>query len=213
MVVDRRARAGAASLELALVCAALFWPAAAAADAVDRWSVEIASASERFGVPQQWIRRVMRAESEGQVLLGGRPIVSRAGAMGLMQLMPTTWNEMRVLLGLGTDPYDPHDNIAAGTAYLRLMYDRYGYPGLFAAYNAGPTRYSAYLARRRTLPIETRAYMAAVSAPRRLAAIARPRQTPVLTVTFRGRLAAADARPFLPTSACLFVTLGSASGR
>lgn len=43
------------------------------------------------------------------------------------------------------------------------MYDRFGYPGLFAAYNAGPARYAAYLSGRATLPRETRAYMAAVA--------------------------------------------------
>ena len=60
--------------------------------------------------------------------------------MGLMQLMPGTWSEMRLMLGLGGDPFEPHDNIMAGTAYLRMVYDRFGYPGLFAAYNAGPGR-------------------------------------------------------------------------
>ena len=54
-------------------------------------------------------------------MLGGRPIVSRAGAIGLMQLMPGTWRDMQKMLGLGDDPNDPHDNILAGAAYLRLM--------------------------------------------------------------------------------------------
>jgi soluble lytic murein transglycosylase-like protein len=80
-----------------------------------------------------WIERVMLAESAGRTTLGGRPIVSRAGAMGPMQLMPGTWAVMRTMLGLGRDPFDPHDNIIAGTGYLRLMYDRFGYPGVFAA--------------------------------------------------------------------------------
>lgn len=96
-------------------------------------------------------------------MLGGRPIVSRAGAMGLMQLMPDTWREMRAALSLGSDPFDPHDNILAGTAYLRLTWERFGYPGMFAAYNAGPARYGAYLAGRGTLPGETRAYLATVA--------------------------------------------------
>src|SRR3546814_4666575 len=83
----------------------------------------------------------MQAESAGLTHLHGRPITSRAGAMGLMQLMPGTWAAMRQQHGLGGDPYDPRDNILAGAAYLRAMYDRFGYPGLFAAYNAGPARY------------------------------------------------------------------------
>ncbi len=77
-----------------------------------------------------------------------------------MQIMPGTWREMRAQLGLGFDPHDPRDNILAGTAYLRAMYDRFGYPGLFGAYNAGPARYAEYLAAGRPLPDETRAYLA-----------------------------------------------------
>lgn len=134
-----------------------------AADGVERWDAHIAEASARFAIPSEWIERVMRAESAGRTQLDGRPITSRAGAMGLMQLMPGTWKEMRARLGLGSDPHLPRDNIFAGTFYLRLMYDRFGYPGLFGAYNAGPARYSAYLAGRATLPGETRAYLASVA--------------------------------------------------
>lgn len=143
---------------------------------VDRWRSCIASASTRFGVPMRWIERVMRAESGGRTTLGGRPIRSRAGAIGLMQLMPETWAEMRARLGLGIDPDNPCDNILAGTLYLRLMYDRFGYPGLFAAYNAGPRRYAAYLAGRTALPRETIAYLDTVSGgdPLRLAPTALP---------------------------------------
>src|SRR3546814_15594798 len=66
-------------------------------------------------------------------------------AMGLMQLMPATWADMRRRLGLGSDPHAPRTNILAGTLYLRLMYDRVGYPDMFGAYNAVPARYPAYL--------------------------------------------------------------------
>lgn len=152
-----------ARLRTALVAVALLWAAPAAADPIDRWSAYIAEASTRFGVPMEWIRRVMRAESGGRTKLSGRPIVSRAGAMGLMQLMPETWREMRAQLGLGTDPHDPRDNILAGTLYLRMMYDRFGYPGLFAAYNAGPARYARHLATGRRLPRETVAYVSNVA--------------------------------------------------
>ena len=136
---------------------------AAAAQSLDRWSGHIAEASTRFGVPEDWIRRVIRAESGGRTMLNGRPATSRAGAMGLMQLMPGTWSEIRSAYRLGFDPHDPRDNILAGTAYLRAMYDRFGYPGLFAAYNAGPGRYSAYLAGRSRLPGETVAYLRKVA--------------------------------------------------
>jgi soluble lytic murein transglycosylase-like protein len=132
----------------------------ARADPVDPWRAIIAEASGRFGIPDAWIIRVMRIESGGNTMRGGRPIVSRAGAMGLMQLMPGTWESLRIALGLGPNPHDPHDNIIAGTAYLRMMYDRFGYPGLFGAYNAGPGRYGAYVAGRSRLPVETIAYLA-----------------------------------------------------
>ncbi|MEW9856683.1 lytic transglycosylase domain-containing protein [Novosphingobium sp. M1R2S20] len=132
-------------------------------DPVLRWRAEIAEASARFGIPVTWIERVMRVESGGRTMLGGRPITSSAGAMGLMQLMPSTWNELRARLSLGPDPYHPRDNILAGSAYLRTMYDRFGYPGLFAAYNAGPARYAAHLATGRALPPETRHYLVQVA--------------------------------------------------
>jgi soluble lytic murein transglycosylase-like protein len=125
-----------------------------------RWADQIAQASLRFGIPAHWIARIMAAESGGRRLWQGRPITSRAGAMGLMQVMPGTWADMRAAYGLGPDPHDPHDNILAGAAYLRILYDRFGYPGLFAAYNAGPARYADYLATGRPLPAETRAYLA-----------------------------------------------------
>lgn len=123
----------------------------------------VAEASQRFGVPEHWIEQVMRAESDGRVSLGGRRIRSRVGAIGLMQLMPGTWDEVRQTLGLGTDPDDPRDNILAGAFYLRLMYERFGHPGLFAAYNAGPGRYAASLRNGRALPRETVAYLRTVA--------------------------------------------------
>lgn len=135
----------------------------AGAQDVGRWRTYIVEASLRFGVPTNWIERVIRAESAGWTTMNGRPIRSRAGAMGLMQLMPVTWAAMRARLQLGTDPDDPRDNILAGTAYLRLLYDRFGYPGLFAAYNAGPARYADYLGGAKPLPRETTGYLQTVA--------------------------------------------------
>jgi len=131
--------------------------------AIDQWQPFIAEASRRFGILEQWIHEVMRAESGGRTILNGHPITSPVGAMGLMQVMPDTYEAMRVRHGLGANPYDPHDNVLAGTAYLREMYDRYGYPGLFAAYNAGPDRFDAYLLHGRTLPDETWNYLATIN--------------------------------------------------
>lgn len=141
---------------LALVTAP---PSGARAEGLGR---EIALASKRFGIPRSWIREVMDAESAGRTSILGVPIVSAAGAMGLMQLMPGTWSEMRDAHGLGTNPFDPHDNILAGAAYLRAMYDRFGYPGLFAAYNAGPARYERFLTGT-GLPAETMRYAARIT--------------------------------------------------
>lgn len=151
------------ALALALAVALLLFSAPADADPIARWRVHIEEASVRFGIPALWIERVMRAESGGRTRVGGRPIVSRAGAMGLMQLMPGTWAEMRAAHGLGQDPHDPRDNILAGAAYLRAMFDRFGYPALFAGYNAGPGRLRQHLATGRALPTETRAYLRQVA--------------------------------------------------
>ena len=124
----------------------------------DAFAAIIAEASQRFGIPEGWIRAVMRVESHGDVRA-----LSPAGAMGLMQIMPATWAELRIRHRLGGDPYDARDNILGGAAYLREMYDRYGSPGFLAAYNAGSGRYEEYLATGRALPTETRAYVAALA--------------------------------------------------
>jgi hypothetical protein len=126
----------------------------------DPWGPYIVEASRRYDVPQAWIREVMRVES------GGRPLaLSGAGAMGLMQVMPATYAELAARHDLGPDPYHPRDNILAGTAYLREMYDRFGNPAFLAAYNGGPGTLDNYLAGRRGLPDETRRYVAMI-APR-----------------------------------------------
>ena len=119
----------------------------------------IEEASQRFGIPATWIAAVMQVESAGDLRA-----ISSAGAMGLMQVMPDTWAELRIRHALGRDSYDPRDNILAGTAYLREMWDRYGnVAAMLAAYNAGPGRYDEYLSTARPLPAETRAYVAALT--------------------------------------------------
>lgn len=118
----------------------------------------VAEAVQRFGLPEAWIRAVMWRES------GGDPsATSSKGAMGLMQLMPDTWAQLRLQLGLGPDPYDVRDNVLAGAAYLRALYDQFGPAGFLAAYNAGPRRYLDHVSGGRPLPDETRAYVAAVT--------------------------------------------------
>jgi soluble lytic murein transglycosylase-like protein len=159
----------------------------------DPYGAFIAEAAQRFGVPEAWIRAVMRVESAGDVRA-----ISSAGAMGLMQVMPATWAELRVRHRLGGNPYDPRDNILAGAAYLREMHDRYGSPGFLAAYNAGPGRYEEYLAGR-PLPAETRAYVAALA--------------PVIGGgDLTGPVVVAAADPLAWTRAPLFVVQSAGSG-
>jgi len=133
-------------------------------DLLHRWDSLMQTASDRFDVPVEWIRAVMTRES------GGRTnAVSRVGAVGLMQLMPGTYDQMRRQFGLGRDRFDPKDNILAGTAYLRFLNSKYGIAGMFAAYNAGPGAYERSLAGG-SLPGETLAYVQHVSAQLGLAA-------------------------------------------
>ena len=148
-----------------LIPAAVTPPALAQSAAQDRAAAahphdaHIAEASQRFGIPAAWIIAVMHAESAGDLRA-----VSSAGAMGLMQVMPDTWADLRIRYALGHDPYHARDNILAGTAYLREMWDRYGnVAAMLAAYNAGPARYDEYRLADRPLPAETRAYVAALA--------------------------------------------------
>lgn len=159
----------------------------------DPYGAFITEAAQRFGVPEAWIRAVMRVESAGDLRA-----ISSAGAMGLMQIMPATWTDLRSRHRLGANPYDPRDNILAGTAYLREMHDRYGSPGFLAAYNAGPGRYEEYLAGR-PLPAETRAYVATL--------------TPIVGGgDLTGPVVVAVADPLAWTRAPLFVVQSTGSG-
>jgi hypothetical protein len=119
------------------------------------YASHVTDASQRFRIPERWILAVIEVESAGRTRA-----VSSEGAMGLMQIMPDTWADLRIRYRLGRDPFDPRDNILGGTAYLREMYDRFGSPGFVAAYNAGPERYRQHVEDGRPLPRETRNYIA-----------------------------------------------------
>ena len=211
MAVSRRlAVAAAAALSLLECCR----PAAAQQpDPPSRPTVSIgnpvaayvAEASQRFGIPAAWIWAVMRVESGGEAR-----VTSPAGAMGLMQVMPDTYTALRAKLGLGANPYDPHDNIMAGAAFLRDMHDRYGDAGFLAAYNAGPARYEESRTGERSLPTETILYLARLDAmlglvgttslsANRPRAIANPEEAPIF-VALRGDVVTADPhRSLSPT--------------
>ena len=124
------------------------------AAAVEPWSGLLAEASLRTGLPVAWLHDLMHVESGGDATA-----VSPKGAIGLLQVMPATYAALRRPLGLGADPFAPRDNLLAGGMYLRLLVDRYGWPGALAAYNAGPGRLDAFLTRGRALPTETTAYL------------------------------------------------------
>lgn len=178
--------------------------------AVTSYAAFIDEAAQRFELPASWISAVLRAES------GGDPrAVSHAGAMGLMQIMPATWDELRVHHGLGADPFDPRDNILAGAAYLRQLHNRYGsIRAMLAAYNAGPSRYEAYLAGT-LLPPETRTYIAALApvidnesaagATASVRPMAQSRREAPLFATPPSRSNPVDAGVLAPRSDALFV--------
>jgi soluble lytic murein transglycosylase-like protein len=123
----------------------------------DPFSGFVAEAAQRFDLPATWVRAVMLVESNDNA-----SAVSSKGAIGLMQVMPGTYHDMRLRYGLGTDPFQPYDNIIAGTAYLREMLDCYGMSGFLAAYNAGPEQYDEHLATGGALPAETVLYVARI---------------------------------------------------
>jgi Transglycosylase SLT domain len=126
--------------------------------ASNRYADFMAEASQRFGVPASWLRAVIQVESAGNP-----KAVSPKGAMGLMQLIPDTWSALRIQYHLGNDPFDPHDNILSGAAYLRELFDRFGASGFLAAYNAGPKRFEDYRAGLRPLRDETKRYVSTLA--------------------------------------------------
>jgi soluble lytic murein transglycosylase-like protein len=97
---------------------------------------EIDRAAALYNVPEELVRAVIWAESAGD-----SAAISRAGAIGLMQLMPRTAGEMYV-----EDPVDPAQNIMGGTRYLRWLANQFKGDMLLtlAAYNAGPEAVRKY---------------------------------------------------------------------
>lgn len=156
-------------------------PVSVAAD--DPVGEAVREASGRFGIPASWVTALIRVESAGDARA-----LSPKGAMGLMQVMPGTYADLRRQHGLGPDPWDIRDNILAGAAYLRELQDRYGPDGAFAAYSAGPARYAEHLATGRPLPAETRAYLARLAGDGPSSAVTPDwRQAPLFAGRWSGR--------------------------
>lgn len=155
----------------------------------------IEEASRRFSIPARWIAEVMAVESRGDVRA-----LSPKGAIGLMQIMPETYAGLRLRYGLGPNPWNPRDNVFAGAAYLRELYDRYGAPGFLAAYNAGPGRWDDYRLHGRPLAAETVAYLG------RLAPVVGGSMLPMPTLD-------GVAAPRSPFSAPIFVALSTDPAR
>ena len=110
------------------------WSAVSRKDA-RRFDGLIRTAAANAGVPAAIVKAVIHAESAFDT-----SAVSRAGAIGLMQLMPGTARELGVL-----DPFRAEENVHGGARYLRHLHDRYGsWTYTLAAYNAGPTAVDRY---------------------------------------------------------------------
>lgn len=166
---------------------------AAQSESLETFQPIVADAAHRFAIPPHWISAVIDAESAADPTA-----ISHKGAMGLMQIMLETWEELRERHDLGADPFDPADNIVAGTAYLRQMLDRYGSVALMlAAYNAGPGRLDEHLTNGRALPAETVAYVSDLLPQ---LSLAHPSSAQI----------APQARPTDPLAAVIFVPNSSA---
>ena len=114
-----------------------------------RFDKLISRAAEAHGIEISLLKAIIKAES------GFNPkAVSKRGAMGLMQIMPENVALFRI-----KDPFDPRENVMAGTRYFKELYERFKgrLPLALAAYNAGPTTVERY----RSIPPfpETRRYV------------------------------------------------------
>lgn len=125
-------------------------------DEADRLARVIVRESRRAGLATDVVLAVIEVESGGDVFA-----VSRAGALGLMQLMPATGEALAPALGIRwkgpATLLDPEANVLLGVEYLRQLTDRYGdLETALVAYNWGPTRISQKLRRGEALPREYR---------------------------------------------------------
>ena len=109
------------------------------------YSDYVTAYAEKYGVPEHLVYAVIRTESDFE-----SGAVSRAGAVGLMQIIPSTfqWLTDGILFEHLEEGmlYDPETNIRYGTYYLSFLYDRYGdWELALAAYNGGPGNVDKWL--------------------------------------------------------------------
>ena len=109
-----------------------------------RYRTEVQRASERFDIPPELVFSVIRAESKFK-----QNAVSNKGAVGLMQVMPSTARFVAPKINMNPDVIDlcdPDTNIIIGTFYLRYLFNRFGETRtVLAAYNAGEGRVTEWL--------------------------------------------------------------------
>ncbi|MDL1968545.1 MAG: lytic transglycosylase domain-containing protein [Deltaproteobacteria bacterium] len=98
----------------------------------------ISEASIKYGVSFPLLKALIKVESNFNP-----KAVSKAGAMGLMQIMPQNFDALKI-----TNPFNPRENILGGTLYLKQLMTRFKgkLPLVLAAYNAGPNRVARYKA-------------------------------------------------------------------
>ncbi|MBT3311008.1 MAG: lytic transglycosylase domain-containing protein [Desulfobacterales bacterium] len=101
-----------------------------------RYDNLISSASKRYGVSFSLIKAMIKVESNFNP-----NAVSRAGAIGLMQIMPANLKHLDI-----SDPYNAWENVMGGANYFRQLLDRFNgkVPFALAAYNAGPSMVEKY---------------------------------------------------------------------
>jgi soluble lytic murein transglycosylase-like protein len=111
-------------------------PARRVDHASSRYDSYIAEAAEKYDVPFSLIKAIIRAESDFDP-----SAVSRAGACGLMQIMPETAKDLGVV-----DAFDPRENILGGVRYFKSLLTQFqgSMPLALAAYNAGPNKINAH---------------------------------------------------------------------
>ena len=119
---------------------------------ISQLSLAIAKESERVGLPVDLVLAVIRVESSGYNFA-----LSQAGAMGLMQLLPSTAESVAQRIGVRwvgpSTLFDPVSNVRLGINYLEQLVERYGsVPTALAAYNWGPGRIAERIRRGESIP-------------------------------------------------------------